>query len=333
MTKKVDWDSVHRALELEGKFDEYTTPFREENLVNIDENYQYLPDKLSFRCASRITRGVRDVFSSLVNFFAFGLRIKGREHLKALKGTGIFTVTSHFSFVDSLIISEITRWRKKLYITVAKHNCKNTVGGRIMRRGGILPLPENIAATKNFADAMHTILERGECIQFYAEKAMWLNYDKPRPLKKGVFTYASKFNVPVLPIYYEIKDAKGIWRMFGMKKRVTAHILPAVFPNEELSSKKNAVYMQEAVMRELVDKYRECFDVARDNIYNVDPECYDTLDKDTIMAMSCGIDGSTYDYREDIEPLRAYLASHEGDRYTLIDDYYREKAEHSAVNK
>ena len=41
----------------------------------------------------------------------------------------------------------------------------------------------------------------------YPEQSMWWNYRKPKPLKKGAYTFAARNNVPVLPCFITMEDS------------------------------------------------------------------------------------------------------------------------------
>lgn len=293
--EKQDWDKVHQELERQGKLNEFTTPFRTDNLVNIDGDYVFIEKTRSFKATSVFVRGVMAIFSPLVNFFAFGgIKFKGKQNLKKIKDSGAISISQHFSFLDSLILRQIFAFKKKLYITVAPHNCKTGIKGLFLRAGGILPLTQNIAGYKNFKGAVKEVLDNKGVVQFYAERAMWLDYPKPRPLKKGAFFYAVDNDVPVLPLFYEIKPCNWFFKIFGIKKHVTVHILDPIYcDNSIVNKKQRSEDLHMRCQRAIIDKYRECFGVDKDNIYDIDPEYYDALDYETKLAMSMARDGKT----------------------------------------
>jgi 1-acyl-sn-glycerol-3-phosphate acyltransferase len=51
----------------------------------------------------------------------------------------------------------------------------------------------------------------------FPEEVRW-NYYKPiRPFRKGAFTMAYKYNVPVIPFVITYRERKGLYRLFGKK--------------------------------------------------------------------------------------------------------------------
>lgn len=283
---KHNWDAIHDELERQGKFDEFTTPFNSEHTVPIDKNYVYLNRNIFFRALASFLRGVMRVFGPLVNAWAFGLKIEGRENLKAVKKIGAFSISNHIHYLDNLALRQAVGFSKQVYYTVAPHNCKSGLEGVILRAGGILPLPtDNIAANRNFNAAFKTLLEQDRLIHFYAERAMWMNYTKPRPFKKGAFRYAAKYHAPILPIYFTMMPSTGLRKLLGFKRRGVMRIMPPVFPKSEYTVKENADYLQQTVQRLFIEKYREVYGVTEENIYRIDPQYYDSLDEETKLCV------------------------------------------------
>ncbi len=66
--EKQDWDKVHQELERQGKLNEFTTPFRTDNIVNIDGDYVFIEKTRSFKATSVFVRGVMAIFSHSSTF-------------------------------------------------------------------------------------------------------------------------------------------------------------------------------------------------------------------------------------------------------------------------
>ena len=116
-----------------------------------------------------------------------------------------------------------------------------------MRNCGVLPLSSNMKTMKKFLRAVDNILQRGDNIVIYPEEAMWIDYRKPRPLKDGAFRFASKNNVPVVPMFITFEDGEFYDKKSKQNKLMplyTVHILPAIEPNSQLSLKENIENMK-----------------------------------------------------------------------------------------
>lgn len=285
----MNWDNVHAELENQGKFDEYTTPYNYDHVIPIDENYEYIPKNIGFKISSCFYRTLMFLLGPLATKVAFGAKYYGKEKLKPLKKQGYFTVMNHCSYLDSLMLRHAVGDTKKVYLTVAPHNCKSGFGGHVLRAGGSLPLAEKLSAVKNMNKAFHELIEKGNVIQVYAEKAMWMHYEKPRPLKRGAFSFAVKENVPVVPVYIIWEKAKGLRKLFGFKKSAVVKVLDPIYPQEGLSSKENTIFMQQQAMKEYVEEYRRYFNISKEDkpcIYDIDPKNIDSLNEETKFAIT-----------------------------------------------
>lgn len=178
------------------------------------------------------------IFAPIALKVAYGAKVTGREHLKAVKGKGALCVCNHISYLDTLFVRQAVGHFRS-YHTMTQENNKNGVGGHIIRHGGMLPFSSNFTAAKNLNAEMERLIKNGKVINFYAEKAMWVNYPKPRPMKDGVFSYAVKFGVPVIPIFCTFRtDRKGRMR------KLRINIMPVVFPDESLKRRERIAAMR-----------------------------------------------------------------------------------------
>lgn len=185
----------------------------------------------------------------------YGAKVTGKENLKALQGNGALCVCNHFSYLDTLFVRAAVGHYRSFH-TMTQRNNKTGIGGHIIRHGGMLPFSENYTAMKNLVAEMDRLLKKGKIINFYAEKAMWINYQKPRPMKEGAFTYAVKYDVPVLPIFCTFeKNAKGHIR------NLRINILPPVYPEPTLGRRERAAAMCAAAESEWKDCYEKAYGI------------------------------------------------------------------------
>ena len=281
---KFNWDKEHKEYEAKGTFDAFTTPFNYDHVIPVDENYVYLPKSFGFKCASFFYRSLMFLFGAFATKVAFGAKYYGKKKVKPLRKQGYFTIMNHCSFLDNLMLRHAIGDTKKVYLTVAPHNCKSGYAGHVLRAGGILPLAEKLSAVKNMNKAFHELIEDGRVIQVYPEKAMWLHYEKPRPLKKGAFSFAVKENAPIVPVYIIWEPAKGLRKALGFKKSAVVKVLDPIYPKEGVSTKENMTYMQQQAMREYVEEYRSYFNISKEDkpcIYDIDPENLENLNEET----------------------------------------------------
>jgi 1-acyl-sn-glycerol-3-phosphate acyltransferase len=101
--------------------------------------------------------------------------------------------------------------------------------------GGI-PIPDDsVRAMVKFNKAIEEVLDKGEWLHFYPEGSMWLFYPDIRPLKKAVFSYAVKYDRPVLPITMSFRPRRGILRLFSKKPCVDLHVGEPLVHDKTLS--------------------------------------------------------------------------------------------------
>ena len=72
---------------------------------------------------------------------------------------------------------------------------------------------------------------------------MWWNYRKPKPLKKGAFTFAVKAKVPVIPCFITMEDSSVIDTDGFPVQEYTINIGKLIYPVEGFTRGENVEYM------------------------------------------------------------------------------------------
>jgi 1-acyl-sn-glycerol-3-phosphate acyltransferase len=212
---------------------------KEVDLV-LDENYPFLDKSLAFKIRSALL--YLGIFT-LVFFIApirFGLRIEGRDKLKkhrALFRNGALTVSNHVLRWDFLCILQAVRFRR-LYFPAWKENVSGPDRNLIRLAGGI-PVPADIHVIKYFNQAFDELHKRRKWFHVFPESSNWPYYQPIRPFKKGMFTIAYKYNLPVIPMAFSYRPVRGIYSLF--KKNyplITLRIGEPVLPDLSLPRKE-----------------------------------------------------------------------------------------------
>lgn len=222
-----------------------------------DGKYPYRQNAVN-RFFTACIRGILSVVGPILIKVAYGARVTGRENLKKLKGEGALCVCNHIAYLDTLFVRQAVGHFRS-YHTMAYYNNKTGPGGWIIRHGGMLPFSNQLAATRNLNQEMARLLGEGKIINFYAERAMWVNYQKPRPMKEGVFHYAVKYNVPVLPVFCTFEKNKR-----GHMKKLRIHILPPVYGDGGLPKNARAAEMKINCEKEWQTCYENAYRVTLD---------------------------------------------------------------------
>lgn len=185
----------------------------------------------------------------------FGARVTGRKNLKAIKKSGAVSICNHINYLDTLFIRQAVGHYRS-YHTMGPQNNKRGFGGWVVRHGGMLPFSTDLSATRNLNKEIGRLLEEGKIVNFYAEQALWTNYQKPRPMKDGAFHYALKHNVPVLPIFCTFRKTRR-----GHMRKLRIHILPAVYADESLPRKERLLAMKAQAQAEWQACYEEAYGI------------------------------------------------------------------------
>lgn len=260
-----EYDQMHAQYARMEAFDQWTTPFTEDNAITVDKDYQFQPKTRTFKAGRFVVKSMLRTMLPIANKLLFDLKIEGKDNLKQVDNA--IRVSNHVMLLDTMINFQVA-FGHRHYMTGAAFQLKKGFSSKFFRAGGFLPLASSIKAMSNLDKCISEIFENGNSVvTFYAEQAMWEKYENSRPLKKGAFHYAVKNNVPVVMTVILFRQPNWIRRKLGVKKDCTVKICPAVYPQQGLSVKENIEYMQKAT--------QEAYDRAVCEFYGYDYEKYD----------------------------------------------------------
>lgn len=267
-----------KKLELEGKFDidaENNPP----TIVLTPENVDYLKKKTSSKIKNKVANKVGEKFLKdlLKNNKLIIKEVSGIENLQNLESGAVITC-NHFNPFDSFSIERVFRLSgqaktKKLYKVIREGNYTNFPGlyGFFFRNCDTLPLSSNKRTMIEFMKAVDIILQRGDFILIYPEQSLWWNYKKPKPLKNGAFKFATRNNVPVIPIFITMQDSNIIGEDGFFVQEYIINIEKPIYPNEKLSERENTTVMR--------DKNYEIWKNIYEDFYKV-PLQYTTINEE-----------------------------------------------------
>ena len=267
-----------KKLELEGKFDidaENDPP----TIVLTPENVDYLKKKTSSKINNKVANKVGEKFLKdlLKNNKLIIKEVNGIENLQNLESGAVITC-NHFNPFDSFSIERVFRLSgqaktKKLYKVIREGNYTNFPGlyGFFFRNCDTLPLSSNKRTMIEFMKAVDIILQRGDFILIYPEQSLWWNYKKPKPLKNGAFKFATRNNVPVIPIFITMQDSNIIGEDGFFVQEYIINIEKPIYSNEKLSERENTTIMR--------DKNYEIWKNIYEDFYKV-PLQYTTINEE-----------------------------------------------------
>lgn len=237
-------------LEKEGKFDvdaENDPP----TIPIMPGEVDYLNEKLTSKLKTTVanTIGLGFIKELLRKNQLMIKEINGLENINDLTGGAILTC-NHFNPFDVFAVETAFRSsnkkRKTLYKVIREGNYTNFPGfyGYLFRNSNTLPLATSPKAMEEFIRAVEKILADDEYILIYPEQSLWWNYKKPKPLKSGAFRFASKNNVPVVPIFITMKNSDKIGDDGFPILEYYINIDKPIYPDESLSVKENTENMK-----------------------------------------------------------------------------------------
>ena len=283
-----EFDEKHAQYARMEAYDQWTTPYNEDNAITVDKDYEFQPNTRTFKVGRFLIKSVLRMGLPIANKLLFDLKIEGKDNLKQVDNA--IRVSNHVMLLDTMINFQVA-FGHRHYMTGAAFQLKKGIFSKFFRAAGFLPLASSIKAMSNLDKSITDIYEKGNSVvTFYAEQAMWEKYENSRPLKKGAFHYAVKNNVPVVMTVILFRQPTWIRRKLGIKKDCTVRICPPIYPRSDLGVKENIEYMQKAT--------QEMYDRTVCDFYGYDYDKYDMrltplenkyvakglLDKDSALA-------------------------------------------------
>lgn len=173
----------------------------------------------------------------------YGHRIVGREKIKELGGKPFFMYANHTNNFADPFIPSLVAYPTDVYVIVHPDNVSIPIIGPIMHHLGALPLPDDLAATKNFMKAIDTCIEEGHCVMIYPEAHIWPFYTKIRPFIATSFAYPVNKECPVMCFTNTYQK-----RRFTKVPRIVTYVDGPFYPDASLDKKlqrndlRNRVY-------------------------------------------------------------------------------------------
>ncbi len=250
-----------------GRFDEDVEedpPTIELKPEDIDYLHKSITERFRTRYAFKLASWVLNTMRRKNQFIVKD--IVGIENYQNLDSGAIVTC-NHFSPLDSFVMEIAYRKskqkRRKFFRIIREGNYTNFPGfyGFLMRNCNTLPLSSNKATMKKFIKAVDKLLQKGNLILIYPEQSMWWNYRKPKPVKKGGFTFAAKNNVPILPCFITMsdspyKDSDGL-----PVQEYTINIAKPIYPDETKSLPENVQMMMKEHTKVWKDIYENAYGI------------------------------------------------------------------------
>lgn len=209
----------------------------------IDGNYIYIHES-AFKKITHIFwyRIVATPIAYLYTKIVFQHKTIGREKLKPYRKTGYFMYGNHTQDIGDAFIPNMLNCPQENYMIVHPNNVSMPILGKINPSLGALPLPDDIAAYKNFIQAIDKRLSQGKTIVIYPEAHIWPYYTKIRPFTDASFCYPIKYNLPSFCFTNTYQKKR-----FSKKPKIVTYIDGPFFPNTNLSPKEQKAELRNQI--------------------------------------------------------------------------------------
>lgn len=224
----------------------------------VSKYWQYTKT-ISYRLFNPLVRVVFNIASQILTGRC---SIDGIENLP--DSPTAFITGNHYNQFDVLLIGKLAlKKRQRLFIVVEASNLAMPhLIGWAVRNFDSLPIDHDFHyLSRIFPKKLAQVLSKPGWILIYPEEELWFNYRKPRPLKKGAYYYAAKFNQPIISTFTEIQatSKRELFQRDFYKTKKILHILPTIYPNPDLKIRENMQRMADIDYRQKKAAYEKYY--------------------------------------------------------------------------
>ena len=152
--------------------DELNDDFEGKNItpIKIDGNYKYIHKNLLWNLSAAILyRGILTPACWLYGKIKFGLKIENKEILKLCKNSGYFIYINHTQDLLDVMTPTFVGFPKRAFVIAHPSNVSMRGLKTIIRMLGALPIPGDMASSRNFMNAIQQKINNKNVIAIYPE--------------------------------------------------------------------------------------------------------------------------------------------------------------------
>lgn len=223
--------------------------------IKFDASYEFLDDSLSFKLQHILADLVVFVPLLYVNKVKFGLRVRNRAALRRHRKdfrNGVVIVCNHCFQYDGAAIQQVLHHR--IWTPMLADHLNGDQAWYLKYFGGI-PLPDDFGGLRKFNEAFDELHRRKQWICVFPEARNWHYYKPVKPFRKGAFTMAYKYDVPILPLNISYRKRTGIWKLFAKEEipLMTMTIGEPIFPDRSKARKDEVDRLLRAAHKAVCD--------------------------------------------------------------------------------
>ena len=206
----------------------------------------------------RLLRGIYRVLTFLLYYciaapilwaldtLVFGLRVRGKEQVRALKEQGAVVVCNHVHTLDCTFLG-LLLFPRRMTFTSLERLFRVPVIAQLIHWLGSVPVPEKSSGLREFLRRMTERLHIGQLVCIYPEGELIPYCRKLREFEDGAFSIAVRAEAPVLPVVVTQRERRGLYRLLKRKPCLTITALEPVYPPREGPVKRRAMQLRKEV--------------------------------------------------------------------------------------
>lgn len=175
----------------------------------------------------------------LFDWLVFGIRVRGRRHIRQVKGQGAVLVCNHVHPFDCTFLG-LLFWPRRAVFTSLERLFSVPVVGPLIHWMGSVPVPFAPSKMRFFLDEMVRAVQGGRLLCIYPEGELLLRCGHLREFREGAFTIAARAEAPVIPVMVTSRPPAGLWRLFKRRPCMTITAGEPIYPDVSLPARQRA---------------------------------------------------------------------------------------------
>ncbi len=175
----------------------------------------------------------------------------GRERLRAYRKTGYFLYGNHTQDIGDAFMPPMMTFPAENYVIVHPNNVSMPILGKLTPSLGALPLPDDMAAYRNFVRAVEHKIATGKKVVIYPEAHIWPYYTGIRPFSDASFSYPVKTNAPVFCFTNTYQKRK-----IGKKPKIVTYVDGPFFADNNLDRSARKKDLRDKVYAAMCERAR-----------------------------------------------------------------------------
>lgn len=209
----------------------------------LPKNFKYVHKNIFYRFfATILYRLIALPVLFLVGKIGYGVKVKGKKNLKALRKTGYFLYGNHTQIADAWLGQCFMTGGKRTYV-LADQDATSIRGVRtLVMMLGCIPIPLNAEEKEKFNDCVKYRIEQKAAIVVYPEAHIWKYSTHIRPFRDDSFVYPAYLGVPMVAFCVTYRKRK-VFK--NASPRMTVHISTPFYPDMTLSLAERRAALRE----------------------------------------------------------------------------------------